>query len=82
MLALKLIVSCKMVVMMGSMSSTKMIIKITVLSVEDAGLEVDGALEDGGDGVNFIKLHAPLGTLKKYAEILKMKLPLKVRYNL
>ena len=49
---------------------------------EDAGLEVDGALEDGGDGVNFIKLHAPLGTLKKYAEILKMKLPLKVRHNL
>ena len=49
---------------------------------KDAGLEVDGALEDGGDGVNFIKLHAPLGTLKKYAEILKMKLPLKVRHNL
>ena len=82
MLALNMIVSCKMVVMMGSMSSTKMIIKLSALSVEDAGLEVDGALEDGGDGVNFIKLHAPLGTLKKYAEILKMKLPLKVRYNL
>ena len=45
MLALKLIVSCKMVVMMGSMSSTKMIIIISVLSVKDAGLEVDGVLE-------------------------------------
>ena len=69
--------------MMGPISSTKIIIVITSsFSVKDAGLEVDGALEDGGDGVNFIKLHAPLGTLKKYAEILKMKLPLKVRHNL
>ena len=73
-------VSCEMVVMMGSISSKKII--ISLFSVKDAGLEVDGALEDGGDGVNFIKLHAPLGTLKKYAEILKMKLPLKVRYNM
>ena len=80
---MKLMVSCKMVVMIGSISSTEIIIIIISLcSVKDAGLEVDGALEDGGDGVNFIKLHAPLGTLKKYAEILKMKLPLKVRHNL
>ena len=76
-------VSCEMVVMMGSISSTKIIIIIiSLFSVKDAGLEVDGALEDGGDGVNFIKLHAPLGTLKKYAEILKMKLPMKVGHNL
>ena len=30
-------------------------------------------------GVDFIKLHVPPKTLMKYAEILKMRMPLRVR---
>ena len=39
-----------------------------------------GKPEGGGaTGVDFIKLHVPPNTLKKYAEILKMRMPLRVR---
>ena len=43
------------------------------------------SLEEGREadlvdaGVKFFKLHVPSETLKKYAEILKMRMPLRVR---
>ena len=39
----------------------------------------NGNVEAGdGQGVDFIKLHVPPKTLMKYAEILKMRMPLRV----
>ena len=46
------------------------------------------SLEEGREadlvdaGVKFFKLHVPSETLKKYAEILKMRMPLKVREHI
>ena len=42
------------------------------------GGESGGGEEEGATGVDFIKLHVPPKTLKKYAEILKMRMPLRV----
>ena len=45
----------------------------------------EGGGENGNEaeetGVDFIKLHVPAKTLMKYAEILKMRMPLRVRKN-
>lgn len=39
------------------------------------GLEIERAIVD--DEINFVKVHAPLEVLRRYAEILKLRLPMK-----
>lgn len=39
------------------------------------GLEIEMAVVD--DEINFVKIHAPLEVLRRYAEILKLRLPMK-----
>jgi anoctamin-1 len=44
------------------------------------GLELESYVID--DEINFIKLHAPLEVLRRYAEILKLRMPMKeVSFN-
>ena len=42
------------------------------------GDENEKKAKDSETGVDFIKLHVPAKTLMKYAEILKMRMPLRV----
>jgi Dimerisation domain of Ca+-activated chloride-channel, anoctamin len=40
------------------------------------GLEIE--TDEGAYGLNFLKIHAPLEVLKRYAEILKIRMPIRV----
>lgn len=47
----------------------------------DEGLELEHEIVD--EEINFVKIHAPLEVLRRYAEILKLRLPMKeVSYSL
>ena len=45
-----------------------------ISQLEEAGLEIE---EDEGSDLRFVKLHLPMEVLKRYAEILKLRLKLK-----
>lgn len=40
------------------------------------GLEMES--DEGAFGITFLKIHAPLEVLKRYAEILKIRMPIRV----
>jgi Dimerisation domain of Ca+-activated chloride-channel, anoctamin len=45
------------------------------LNLVNEGLEIERVIVD--DEINFVKIHAPLEVLRRYAEILKLRLPMR-----
>lgn len=43
----------------------------------DEGLELETEGADTGSALTFIKIHAPLEVLRRYSEILKLRMPMK-----
>ena len=52
--------------------------EIFLQNLQDEGLEVES--HHFSDNVVFYKIHAPLQVLKKYGELLKIKMPIKRKY--
>ena len=57
--------------------------EIFLQNLESEGLELEN---DGSEGYNtlrlrFVKIHAPMEVLKRYAEILKIRMPIKVDHS-
>ena len=50
---------------------------IFVRNLESDGIEVQHIEPDVAQNLRFVKLHAPMHVLKKYAEILKIRMPIK-----
>ena len=45
-------------------------------NLEKEGLELEEDIS-GGDALNFLKIHAPVEVLRRYAEILKIRMPIR-----
>ena len=59
-------------------SSNKKKREIFLQNLELEGLELEQAEFRGGNNLRFIKIHAPMEVLRRYAEILKIRMPIKV----
>jgi len=51
--------------------------EVFLQNLESEGLEVEHAGPSGNNNLRFVKIHAPMEVLKRYAEILKIRMPIK-----
>ena len=53
--------------------------EVFLQNLESEGLEVEHDGPSGSSNLRFVKIHAPMEVLKRYAEILKIRMPIKVQ---
>eukprot|EP00092_Neocalanus_flemingeri_P069742 GFUD01085523.1.p1 GENE.GFUD01085523.1~~GFUD01085523.1.p1 ORF type:complete len:945 (+),score=222.25 GFUD01085523.1:241-3075(+) len=56
--------------------------EIFLQNLEAEGLELESEECGGGNALRFIKIHAPMEVLRRYAEILKIRMPIKNHFSL